>query len=1136
MSVALPGGATAPLTTADIYTVFGNGNPGYNGDQIPATSASLYTPSGVALDAHGNLVMADTTNERVRVVAESNGTFYGQSMTEGYSYTVAGNGTAGYNGGGISAVSAELHNPGGVALDAHGNLLIADTSNQRIRVVAESTGTFYGQAMTANHIYTVAGQGTAGYNGEGISAVSAELNNPVGVVVDAQGNLMIADTSNQRIQVVAESTGTFYGQAMTANHIYTVAGDGTAGYSSDGIAATSSELNAPNSVALDSHGNLVIADTNNVRIRVVAESTGTFYGRSMTVGDIYTVAGTGAAGFNGNAITATSAELSYPGDVVLDAHGNLVIADTSNQRIRIVAESTGTFYGQAMTANDIYTVAGNGTAGYNGDGIPSVSAELSNPGGVAVDAHGNLVIADTNNQRIRVVAESTGTFYGLSMIGGDIYTVAGIGTAGYSLGDRISATTSAELNNPGGVAVDPHGNLVIADTNNQRIRVVAESTGTFYGQAMTVGDIYTVAGSGAAGYNGDARTAVSAELYYPGWVALDAHGNLVIADTSNQRIRVVAESTGTFYGQAMTVGDIYTVAGNGTAGYNGDARLPTSAELYNPGGVALDAVGNLVIADTSNERIRVVAESTGTFYGQAMTRGDIYTVAGDGTAGYNGDARLPTSADLGNPGGVALDAVGNLLIADTTNQRVRLVAASSGTYYGISMIAGDIYTVAGDGTAGYNGDGISSVSAELYNPGGLVVDAHGNLVIADTSNQSVRVVAASSGTYYGISMISGDIYTVAGDGTPNYNGDGIPSVSAELYNPGGVAVDGLGNLFIADANNNRVREIVASLVVLPPPAVSAAAVSSTDVVVVGRSPGGGLLYQQSSGGGTSWTGWQSVATSDVASQPSAVVIGSNLYVFFRSTLNQLHYFVRTGSTWSTEQNLGGALAGNPVAAVDGNGRIVVVALNGAGNVFSDALPSGGSWTGWTSLAGVLSGDISLSTLGGNVYLFGTNVAGLGWTLEWTAGTTNTWGSWTALGGVFEAGTTLSGAAYNGTLHVQGINNQGILFEATGSGSSWSAWTPLAGILAATPSLATTSSSLFLFDTNPAGVLWDQRNTTSWLGWNSLSGILDTGPVAAAAGTNAYVFGLNNTGNLWYREWTGSSFGAWTNLGGTLATA
>ncbi len=312
--------------------------------------------------------------------------------------------------------------------------------------------------------------------------------------------------------------------------------------------------------------------------------------------------------------------------------GNLVIADAANNRVRVVAENSGTFYGVAMTAGDIYTVAGNGTGDYSGDGGPATSAELFDPAGVAVDGSGNLVIADALNWRVRVVADSTGTFYGIAMTAGDIYTVAGNGTGGQS-GDGGPAT-SAELNYPQGVAVDSSGNLVIADADNNRVRVVADSTGTFYGVAMTAGDIYTVAGIGTGGSSGDGGPATSAELNYPSGVAVDGSGNLVIADTDNNRVLVVAENSGTFYGVAMTAGDIYAVAGNGTGGYSGDGGPATSAQLAGPAGVAVDGSGNLVIADAFNKRIRVVAG-----------RGAMQCSAG--SFGDNGDAPC-TLASPGN--------------------------------------------------------------------------------------------------------------------------------------------------------------------------------------------------------------------------------------------------------------------------------------------------------------------------------------------------------------------------------------------------------------------------------------------------------------------------------------------------------
>jgi len=229
----------------------------------------------------------------------------------------------------------------------------------------------------------------------------ASLDGACAVGVGGSGNLAIA--VNDRVRVVAASTGTFYGQAMTAGHIYTVAGNGKPGFSGDGGPATRAKLDDPSGVAVDGAGNLVIADTFNERVRVVAASTGTFYGRAMTAGDIYTVAGTGKAGFSGDGGPAASAELWDPSWVAVDGAGNLVIADAGNCRVRVVAASTGTFYGQAMTAGDIYTVAGTGKRAFSGDGGPAASAALSGPSGVAVDGAGNLLIADSGNGRIREV-------------------------------------------------------------------------------------------------------------------------------------------------------------------------------------------------------------------------------------------------------------------------------------------------------------------------------------------------------------------------------------------------------------------------------------------------------------------------------------------------------------------------------------------------------------------------------------------------------------------------------------------------------------------------------------------------------------------------------------------------------------
>ena len=768
------------LVAGDISTVAGGKGPG----PAPATSVA-FSPCGVSVTA-GTVYAA--AGETVRQVSP-----------QGVLTTPAGTGSSGPLGDGGLATRANLASACGTAVDGAGNLIIADDGDFRVRAVAATTGTFYGQAMHAGDIYTIAGGGTS--LGDHIPATSAGIS-PAGVTLDAAGNLVIADSD--RIRVVAATTGTFYGQPMTAGDIYTVAGGGSNGLG-DGGPATFAEV-FPNGVAVDHHGNLVISDRGDNRIRVVAVKTATFYGQAMHKGDIYTVAGGGTGGL-GDGGPATQAQLSAPAGVAVSQSGNPVIADAGNGRVRVVAVRTGTFYGQAMTAGDIYTVAGGGTGGL-GDGGPATSAKVS-PNGVALDTAGNLVIADGQG-RVRVVAVKAGTFYGQPMTAGNIYTVAGNGTTSYS-GDGGPAT-QAQLNNPAWVAADAAGNLVIADLNNFRVRVAAAVTGTFYGRAMTAGDIYTVAGHGkpdlgATGFLASGLPATRA-LITPEAVALDAAGNLVISE--GRGLRVVAATTGTFYGQAMTAGDIYTIAGNGFIGFSGDGGPAAAAEFFDPRGVAADAAGNLVIADTENDRLRVLAASTGTFYGLPMSAGDIYTVAGAGHGGL-GDGGPAITAELSQPGGLALDAAGNVVIADSSDRRIRVIAVTTGTFYGQAMTADDIYTVAGGGTGGL-GDGGPATAAELDGPADVAVDGHGNLVIGDEgqpdgSEARIRVAAAATGTFYGVPMTAGDIYTVAGGSTAGFAGDGGPATSAELNAPRAVAVTPAGDLVIADSQNWRIRAV-----------------------------------------------------------------------------------------------------------------------------------------------------------------------------------------------------------------------------------------------------------------------------------------------------------------------------------------
>ena len=336
----------------DINTIAGNGTYGYSGDGGAAISAEIWYPSGVAIDSSGNVYIADQDNYRIRKVTASTGIIS----------TIAGNGTYGYSGDGGAATSAELKVPSGVAVDSSGNVYIADSYNFRIRKVTASTGI----------ISTIAGNGTGGYSGDGGAATSAEVE-PVGVAVDSSGNVYIVDQFNQRIRKVTASTGI----------ISTIAGNGTRGYSGDGGAATSAELNYPSGVGIDSSGNVYIADTQNDRIRKVTASTGI----------ISTLAGNGTAGNSGDGGAATSGELNYPSGVGVDSSGNVYIADSGNERIRKVTTSTGI----------ISTIAGNGTGGYSGDSGAATSAELANPAGVTIDSSGDVYIADATNMRVRAV-------------------------------------------------------------------------------------------------------------------------------------------------------------------------------------------------------------------------------------------------------------------------------------------------------------------------------------------------------------------------------------------------------------------------------------------------------------------------------------------------------------------------------------------------------------------------------------------------------------------------------------------------------------------------------------------------------------------------------------------------------------
>ena len=731
-----------------ISTVAGGGP-----NNLTALSASIGYPGSIAFDTAGNAYIADSYSSNILKV-----------NTTGTLTIVAGNGTSGYSGDGGLATSAALSHPEGVFVDGSGNIFIADTDNSVIREVTASTGAI---ATVAGTFYPPGAQCL--YSGDGGPPTSARLCEPYGIFLDSTGDIFIADTDNAAIRAVNTGTVaiTLAGVVIQPGTIATVAGNGSNGYSGDGGAATSAQVDLPEGLFVDASENIFIADTDNNRIRVV--NTGTTQITIATIpippGDIQTVAGDGTAGYSGDNGPATSAEINIPNGVFVDSTEDIYIADTVNSVIREVTASTG----------DIATVAGDGTAGYSGDGGIATSAELDSPSNIFVDVAGDIFIADTDNFVIREVVASTG----------DIQTNIGNNTLAYS-GDGGSAD-NAELNAPGGVAIDGSGNFYIADSANSVIRAVNTGTTqiTIAGVAIQPGDIQTVAGKGIAGYSGDGGAATSAELDSPEGVFVDSSGNIFIADTNNSVIREVAGSSGT----------ITTVAGDGTAGYTGDGGPAISAELNSPFGVFVDSAENIFIADTSNSVIREVTNSSGF----------INTVAGSATScqvptDTCGDGGLATAAQLNSPAGVFVDVAEDIFIADTFDFRIREVTASTG----------NIATVAGTGGRGYAGDGAAATSALLDTPYGLFVDTAGDIFIADTDNAAIREVVAATGF---IQTVAGIPATATGTPTPGFSGDGGPSTSAQLNSPSSLFGNSAGNLWAADTDNSRIRELVPSIFV-----------------------------------------------------------------------------------------------------------------------------------------------------------------------------------------------------------------------------------------------------------------------------------------------------------------------------------
>jgi sugar lactone lactonase YvrE len=653
------------------------------------------------------------------------------------------------------ALSMGIGRPDGIATDPAGNIFFTSLSTV-FRLDTNGVATQF------------AGTGIAGDSGDGGPAVRAQLNRPTALASDSRGNLYVADTGNGRIRKVAPD-GT----------IATIAGNGkTCCYNDgagDGGPATAAQLFWPYQLAADSSGSVYIGEWNTCRVRRISAD-----------GIITTVVGNGKCRYSGDGGPAVSAEIGAPWGLAFDASDNLYMTDAIPGD-DIVPSAT---HIRKVSADGIITtVAGAGEVAYSGDGGPALSASFYEPGSLAVDRGGNVYVAD--HLRVRKISAD-----------GSVSAVAGNGEFGYAGDDgpATSAKLSSSLSGEGlSLAIDPVGNLYIADAGNYRVRRISLD-----------GRITTAAGNGSSNccYSGDGGPAASARLNHPAGVAIDSVGNLYVADTWNNRVRRISPS-----------GIITTVA---------EPVGPDNTEtgLAWPTGLTLDRSGNLLIADAANHRIRRLSPS-----------GSITTVAGSGIGGFAGDGGDARSAQLFWPKDVALDADGNLYVADTANHAIRKISS-----------AGIITTVAGTGVAGFSGDGGPATLARLNLPSGVAVDNRGNLYISDTSNLRVRritpggiittvaeprffdyppadrspldplpmpfplgIKADATGAVYfsdaaGIRRISpeGDLSIVGGNGKQGYSSDGEPAVNTQV-NAWGIAFDPGGNLYVADPWSDIVR-------------------------------------------------------------------------------------------------------------------------------------------------------------------------------------------------------------------------------------------------------------------------------------------------------------------------------------------
>ncbi|MFB9088454.1 Ig-like domain-containing protein, partial [Flavobacterium paronense] len=653
-----------PTVRTNVSSIAGNGVSGY----MDGTTASpkYYSPTGVAIAVSGNIYVADSQNHCIRKITST-----------GLVSTYAGTGVAGFANG--AANVAQFNVPYGIAVDISENVYVTEANSYAVRKIS-STGI----------VSTLAGTiSTSGFL-DGLNTV-ALFSSPKSLAVDTSGNVYVADATNNRIRKIT-SSGT----------VITIAGDGTPGYLD--AQGTAAKFNNPTGLVVTASGIIYVGDTSNNRIRAISNT-----------GLVTTFAGSGSPGIVSG--QGTNAQFNAPRGLATDTTGNLYVIDYNNNCIRKISNS-----------GLVSTLSGTGTFGFiNGIGT---SASFKYPEGIATDSSGNILVADVANNCIRKLTAT-----------GDTSTFSGSAVRGLENGQ---GGTMAMFNSPVAVAVTASGITYVIDDFNSCIRKVTSAgiVSTFAGNAVLPGFLD---GQGT-----------SAQFNNPKGIAVDASDNIYIADTYNNRIRKITSS-----------GVVTTIAGDGTAGYlDGQG---TAAKFNNPYSLTIDNFGNIYVADTKNSRIRKISST-----------GLVTTVAGYILSGYADGAS--TVARFKNPQGIAIDnTTGTLYVADTGNHKIRKIA-TDGT---VSTFAGSY--------AGYTDD--QGTLANFNTPIGITVDASSNIYIGDYYNSVIRKIDST-----------GLVSTYAGNGSSQFV-DGIGNV-ASFYFPVGVTTDAYGNVFVADSYTQRIRKII----------------------------------------------------------------------------------------------------------------------------------------------------------------------------------------------------------------------------------------------------------------------------------------------------------------------------------------